>query len=148
LSIRGTPVEGRRTRPAFGDVNIKVDQMGRRSDVLSRPPLTSQAGRAGPDAMQVVQRAFDILRCFDGPNERLGNGELASRSGLPRSTVSRLVCTLTQLDQLVYFPDEMKYGIGPRAVEMSLTIIGAPDFHHRVAPPLGRLRAPNRADRR
>lgn len=122
--------------------------MGRRSDVLSRPQVTPQTGQAGSDVIQVVLRAFDILRCFNGPNDRLGNGELASRSGLPRSTVSRLVCTLTQLDQLVYFPEEMKYGIGPRAVEMSLTIIGAPDFHYRVAPPLGRVRAPNRADRR
>ena len=89
--------------------------MGRRSDVLSRPRLISQASHT----RSVVLRAFEILRCFNGPNDRLSNRELASRSGLPRSTVSRLACTLTQMDQLVYFQDEMKYGIGPGAVEMS-----------------------------
>jgi len=97
--------------------------------------------------MQVVLRAFDILRCFNGPSERLGNAELASRSGLPRSTVSRLACTLTQMNQLVYFQDEMKYGIGPGAVEMSLAIIGARDVPHWVASPSRKVREPDCADR-
>jgi len=117
--------------------------MGRRSDVLSRPRLISQASHT----RSVVLRAFEILRCFNGPNDRLSNRELASRSGLPRSTVSRLACTLTQMDQLVYFQDEMKYGIGPGAVEMSLAIIGARDLPRWVAPPLGKVPEPDCADR-
>lgn len=122
--------------------------MGRRSDILSRRQAISQVGPAEPDVIQVVARAFDILRCFDGPNERLGNSELASRSGLPRSTVSRLACTLTQIDHLAYFRDDMKYGVGPRAVEMSLALIGARINDTPLVPPLRKLREPDRAERR
>jgi hypothetical protein len=51
------------------------------------------------------------------------------------------------MDQLVYFQDEMKYGIGPGAVEMSLAIIGARDLPRWVAPPLGKVPEPDCADR-
>ena len=72
-------------------------------------------GRFSSDkaVIQVVSRAFDVLRCFDGPEQRLGNLEISLRCGLPRSTVSRLTQTLTRLGQLVYLPRDQKYQLGP-----------------------------------
>lgn len=74
------------------------------------------------NVIQVVSRAFDILRCFDGHDARLGNLEISNRCGLPRSTVSRLTHTLTRMGQLVYLPRDQKYRIGPSAVAMSTSI--------------------------
>jgi DNA-binding IclR family transcriptional regulator len=79
------------------------------------------AGEA--DVIQVVSRAFDVLRCFEGHEARLGNLEISNRCGLPRSTVSRLTHTLTRMGQLVYLPHDQKYRIGPSAVAMSTSMM-------------------------
>jgi DNA-binding IclR family transcriptional regulator len=74
------------------------------------------------DVIQVVSRAFDVLRCFEGHEARLGNLEISNRCGLPRSTVSRLTHTLTRMGQLVYLPRDQKYRIGPSAVAMGTSM--------------------------
>ncbi|MCK1743774.1 helix-turn-helix domain-containing protein [Bradyrhizobium sp. 139] len=96
--------------------------MGRRSERLSRQgALAGDAGEG--DVIQVVSRAFDVLRCFEGHDSRLGNLEISNRCGLPRSTVSRLTHTLTRMGQLVYLPRDQKYRIGPSAVAMSASMM-------------------------
>jgi DNA-binding IclR family transcriptional regulator len=75
------------------------------------------------DVIQVVSRAFDILRCFEGHDARLGNLEISRRCGLPRSTVSRLTHTLTRMGQLAYLPGDQKYRVGPSAVAMSTSMM-------------------------
>jgi len=97
--------------------------MGRRSERLSKPgALGGEVGSEG-GVIQVVSRAFDILRCFEGHDAKLGNLEIANRCGLPRSTVSRLTHTLTRMGQLVYLPNDQKYCIGPSAVAMSTSML-------------------------
>ena len=95
--------------------------MGRRSERLSRQMLAGDQGEG--DVIQVVSRAFDVLRCFEGHEARLGNLEISNRCGLPRSTVSRLTHTLTRMGQLVYLPRDQKYRIGPSAVAMSTSMM-------------------------
>jgi DNA-binding IclR family transcriptional regulator len=80
-------------------------------------------GSGDGDVIQVVSRAFDVLRCFEGHEARLGNLEISNRCGLPRSTVSRLTHTLTRMGQLVYLPRDQKYRIGPSAVAMSTSMM-------------------------
>lgn len=84
--------------------------------------LSGDAAGEG-DVIQVVSRAFDVLRCFEGHEARLGNLEISNRCGLPRSTVSRLTHTLTRMGQLVYLPRDQKYRIGPSAVAMSTSMM-------------------------
>ncbi|WP_338699708.1 MULTISPECIES: IclR family transcriptional regulator [unclassified Bradyrhizobium] len=96
--------------------------MGRRSERLSRQGMLASETGDG-DVIQVVSRAFDVLRCFEGHEARLGNLEISNRCGLPRSTVSRLTHTLTRMGQLVYLPRDQKYRIGPSAVAMSTTMM-------------------------
>lgn len=91
--------------------------MGRRSERL----MTQEGlpcGMENRDVIQVVSRAFDILRCFEDRSMRLGNREIADRCGLPRSTVSRLMLTLTRIGQLVYLPQQQKYALGPKAIAL------------------------------
>ena len=95
--------------------------MGRRSEKLmaqERPGV----GTENRQVIQVVSRAFDILRCFEGRSMRLGNREIADRCGLPRSTVSRLTLTLTQIGQLAYLPQEQKYALGPHAIALGASL--------------------------
>jgi DNA-binding IclR family transcriptional regulator len=97
--------------------------MGRRSERLSRAGLLAGDLAGEGDVIQVVSRAFDVLRCFEGHEARLGNLEISNRCGLPRSTVSRLTHTLTRMGQLVYLPRDQKYRIGPSAVAMSTSMM-------------------------
>ena len=96
--------------------------MGRRSERLSKQGILASDLNGEGDVIQVVSRAFDVLRCFEGHEARLGNLEISSRCGLPRSTVSRLTHTLTRMGQLVYLPRDQKYRIGPSAVAMSTSM--------------------------
>lgn len=96
--------------------------MGRRSERLSKAGILADLS-GGNEVIQVVSRAFDVLRCFEGHDTRLGNLEISNRSGLPRSTVSRLTHTLTRLGHLIYLPRDQKYRIGPSAVAMSASMM-------------------------
>ncbi|MFN5682550.1 helix-turn-helix domain-containing protein, partial [Bradyrhizobium sp.] len=96
--------------------------MGRRSERLSRVGMLPGDLAGDGEVIQVVSRAFDVLRCFEGHEARLGNLEISNRCGLPRSTVSRLTHTLTRMGQLVYLPRDQKYRIGPSAVAMSTSM--------------------------
>ena len=97
--------------------------MGRRSERLSKEGMLASDLSGEGDVIQVVSRAFDVLRCFEGHEARLGNLEISNRCGLPRSTVSRLTHTLTRMGQLVYLPRDQKYRIGPSAVAMSTSMM-------------------------
>ena len=97
--------------------------MGRRSERLSKQGMLAAEAAGEDDVIQVVSRAFDVLRCFEGHDARLGNLEISNRCGLPRSTVSRLTHTLTRMGQLVYLPRDQKYRIGPSAVAMSTSMM-------------------------
>lgn len=54
------------------------------------------AARAAPKSNEVnsLLRGLAVLRCFYGAESSLGNGDIAQRTGLPKSTVSRITATL------------------------------------------------------
>jgi DNA-binding IclR family transcriptional regulator len=62
----------------------------------------------GP-TVQPVARALSLLAAFTPNDLWLGNGELAGRSGLPPSTVSRMAQTLVALGYLHHAPEQRKY---------------------------------------
>ena len=99
--------------------------MGRRSESLTD---SAKANAADTGVIQVVSRAFDVLRCFESHDARLGNRDVASRCGLPPSTVSRLTLTLTRLGHLVYLPQDQKYRLGPSAIAMSTSMVKGLQF--------------------
>src|SRR5258708_14941749 len=107
-------------------------EMGRRSERLSRQGALAHEAAGEGDVIQVVSRAFDILRCFEGHEARLGNLEISSRCGLPRSTVSRLTHTLTRMGPLVYLPRAQQYSIGPSAVAMSTSMMRGLQLRHLI----------------
>ena len=73
-----------------------------------------------PDDRQFVTalaRGLDILRCFTVGDRALSNGDIAKRTGLPKSTVSRLTYTLTQLGYL-HPAQGNGYRIGPSVLSL------------------------------
>jgi IclR family transcriptional regulator, acetate operon repressor len=63
-----------------------------------------------------VERALDVLRCFEGASGDLGVTEIATRTGLSVSTAHRLTRALTAGGLLVQDPRTERYQLGPALV--------------------------------
>ena len=69
--------------------------------------------------MQVVSRAASILRALDGEHRGLSLSELAERTGLPRSTVHRLVTALHVERLVVAAPATGRTRLGPELARLA-----------------------------
>lgn len=73
---------------------------------------------ASPDFVEALSRGLSVLRCFTPGVRSLGNLEIAERTGLPRSTVSRIVFTLLTLGYLRYDSESGRYSPGYAVLEL------------------------------
>ncbi|MFT3805054.1 MAG: IclR family transcriptional regulator [Burkholderiaceae bacterium] len=87
-----------------------------------------------------LERGLQILRVFRIGGSGLGNAEIALRTGLPRSTVSRLTRTLVDTGFLAYDVDDGAYrpglqllSLGEAARQGSEVLRAALPTMHRVA---------------
>lgn len=82
------------------------------------PDRTTDLQLTGRPLVTPFARALSLLAAFT-PGERwLGNRDLAARSGLPPSTVSRIAQTLVQLGYLFHEPDGRRYRLAPSALAL------------------------------
>lgn len=111
--------------------------MGRTSEKLgtqgkatkqSLPDMASE----DKDFIHTVGKAFEVLHAFDAADARLGNSELAMRTGFPKATISRITYTLTRLGYLAYLPQDQKYKIGAAAIGLSTSILSGLDFRFLI----------------
>jgi DNA-binding IclR family transcriptional regulator len=87
-----------------------------------------------PRFNNALARGLAILRAFQLDQKLLGNLEIAEITGLPKSTISRLTFTLTQLGYLRYREEFGKYELAagvvglayPYLVNMALPAIARP----------------------
>jgi len=79
-------------------------------------------------------RGLDILTAFTAGDQFLGNAEIAHRTGIPRSTVSRITATLTELGYLNYADQIGKYEIGPRVLALSYSLMSKLRVHTLARP--------------
>ena len=82
-----------------------------------------------------LARGLDVLRCFHAGERFLGNNQIADRTGLPKSTVSRLTYTLTEKGYLFFSPNLNKYRLGTAVLNLSYSLLGQMDVR-RIARPL------------
>ncbi len=72
-----------------------------------------------------LHRGLDILRAFTPEDKAgLGNRDLADRTGLPNSTVSRLTYTLLKLGYLVYDDSTGRYRMGVPVLSLGYACLG------------------------
>lgn len=93
------------------------------------------------DFVVALARGLDVLTCFKGMGELLGNLEIAERSNLPKSTVARLTFTLTKLGYLDFLRSEAKYRLGGGAVAFGATVLRGFSVQKVAAPFLKELAA-------
>jgi DNA-binding IclR family transcriptional regulator len=83
-----------------------------RSAILHDKPGQSPANRS-------LERGIEILRAFRPGSELLGNGDLAERTGLSRSTVSRLTQTLVGTGMLQVDAHTRAYRLAPAVLSLA-----------------------------
>ncbi len=82
-----------------------------------------------------LKRGIVILRAFRPGTELLGNGEIAERTRLPRSSISRLTQTLTDVGYLEYCAPQRAYRLGAPVLTLAHAMrSGSPVL--RAATPL------------
>lgn len=96
---------------------------------------TPAAAVPGRHFVTALARGLGLLACFGHGEKALGNQELARRSGLPKSTVSRLTHTLTTLGYLVYIEESAKYSLGSATLSLGSSMLARLDIR-KLAHPL------------
>lgn len=107
--------------------------------VPPRSPLPVKA-RAKPQLKEdrhfvtALARGLDVLACFRSGDSMLGNGELAQRCDLPKSTISRLTRTLAQLDYLQYVESAGKYRLGGASLALGSAMLSGMSIRQLARP--------------
>lgn len=81
-----------------------------------------------------LARGLDVLSCFRSGEKTLGNQELAERTRLPKSTISRLTYTLTKLGYLDYDETLGKYRLGTASLALGSAMLSKLDIRQYARP--------------
>lgn len=82
-----------------------------------------------------LARGLDVLKCFGAGDLFLGNNQIAERTGLAKSTVSRLSYTLCEKGYLEYVAEHNKYRLTPAVISLGYASLAQMDVR-RIARPL------------
>jgi len=110
--------------------------------VVSRRTLQAPRTRARVRArakqdrhfVTALARGLEVLTCFRSGDALLGNGELAERCRLPKSTVSRLAQTLARLGYLRYVDDVAKYRLGGSTLALGSAMLSGMAIRQLARP--------------
>jgi DNA-binding IclR family transcriptional regulator len=81
-----------------------------------------------------LARGLDVLRCFRPQDRWLAHQEIARRTGLPASTVSRLTFTLAALGYLKHREASGEYALAPAVLALGFSMLSHFDIG-RIARP-------------
>ena len=76
------------------------------------PPVSPDAGNGDARGASVIVNAIAVLRSFTADEPMLGVTEIASRVGLHKSTVSRILATFEQEHLVERDPDSRRFRLG------------------------------------
>lgn len=111
--------------------------------MLKQPTVEMVEGKemAPASAMpaQSVRRVADILFAFTAAEQALGVSEIARRLDLAKSVVHRTLTALAESGLVSREHDGARYRLGPRAVELGMAALGAPDIRTLALPVMQEL---------
>lgn len=94
--------------------------------------------RSPEDARKFVEalgRGLEVLGCFHPSDRYLGNQEIAKRTGLPKSTITRLTYTLEELGYLNFSKSHNRYYLGNAVIALGYAKLAQMDIR-RISRPL------------
>lgn len=87
-----------------------------------------------------IEKAIDILFCFDAEHPQLRLTDISAKLGLHKSTAYRLLSLLKKRGLIVSCPSSQLYSLGPGLVELAWVVLRQQDLRSVCHPYLERLR--------
>ncbi|MCK0168517.1 IclR family transcriptional regulator [Jannaschia sp. S6380] len=97
------------------------------------------AGETDRRFATTLARGLSVLRAFRASDDGLGNAEISERTGLPKSTVSRLTFTLSSLGYLTHAGRHDRYRPGPALLVLGNLAAASISFVDLSGPLMQRL---------
>ncbi len=91
-------------------------------------------GARQPGTVSALKRGIAVLHCFDAGTRTLSNGEIATRTGVPKPTVTRLAATLVSLGLLRQDPDSERYALGAGVLPLANAFLSTMDVRSHARP--------------
>jgi len=104
-----------RTLPASEPIALETQPASPRTTRIPSPMDDTEPDRK---FASTLARGLSVLAAFRTQDGPLGNQEIARRTGLAKSTISRLTYTLTRLGYLDHLPNLEKYRLGPAVLAL------------------------------
>jgi DNA-binding IclR family transcriptional regulator len=98
--------------------------------------------RTGQPAVRhvaAVERALAVLDALSDGSPELGTNEIARRTGINASTVSRLLATLASARMVEHVSATGRYRLGPRLLQLGSLVLGRLDLRNVARPHLQEL---------
>src|SRR5260370_39510255 len=108
----------------------------------TRSPRTGTMPRTGQPAFRLVgavQRAFNVLDALAEADTELGTNEIARRTGINASSVSRLLGTLVAGGLVEHVQDSGRYRLGLRLLQLGNVVLARLDLRQIARPHLQAL---------
>jgi DNA-binding IclR family transcriptional regulator len=87
-----------------------------------------------------IEKAIDILFCFDAAQPQLRLTDICAKLGLHKSTAYRLLSLLKKRGLIVSCPNSQLYSLGPGLVDLAWVVLRQQDLRSVCRPYLERLR--------
>jgi len=84
-------------------------------------------------------RALRILESFSVVKPNLSFNEIEMKTCIPRSSLFRLLKTLTHLNYIRYYVESKKYSLGPRVLSLGFSVLQSMEIRELARPYLERL---------
>jgi DNA-binding IclR family transcriptional regulator len=89
--------------------------------------------------VRAVERALQIMDCFDDGHPEMGISEIAQVVGLHKATAYRIVTTLVNYGYLEWLPDSQKYKLGLELSNLGYKVIRQMDLRKEALPHMRKL---------
>ena len=99
----------------------------------------ARTGRPAIRHVAAVERASAVLDALADGNDEAGTNEIARRTGINPSTVSRLLATLAAVGLVEYVPDSGRYRLGVRLLQLGQVVLSRLDLREVARPHLQQL---------
>lgn len=101
--------------------------------------MTQSANDEATKTIRSIERAIDVLSCFDDETPQLSVTDLQKRTSLSRPTLYRILATLEGKGVIRSFGDPQRFELGHEASRLAANWIGQDDFVRAAHPVLRRL---------
>jgi IclR family acetate operon transcriptional repressor len=109
------------------------------SETASDTTTVPRTGQPAVRHVAAVERAVAVLDALSNGSAELGTNEIARRTGINASTVSRLLATLAHARFVEHLPASGRYRLGPRLLQLGSLVLGRLDLRDLARPHLQEL---------